>query len=178
MKNYIHCYMRSLGHRKIAFIAGSPGLMISKLRLEAFQCSIRKHGLTVRPEYIRHGNYRADGGDRELRHLMLLSDRPTAVIGINDLTALGALRATRALNISVPDDLSIIGFDGIELDELVSPSLTTMSVSRKLMAQSCHDALEELRLKQVGKGRQIYVPVELIVRQSTGRAPRKTRFRS
>jgi len=171
-------YLRSLGHRKIAFIAGSPGLMISKLRLEAFQYSIRKHGLTVRPEYIRHGNYRADGGDRELRHLMLLSDRPTAVIGINDLTALGALRATRALNISVPEDLSIIGFDGIELDELVFPSLTTMSVSRKLMAQSCHDALEELRLKQVGKGRQIYVPVELIVRQSTGRAPRKTRFRS
>jgi DNA-binding LacI/PurR family transcriptional regulator len=161
-------YLKDLGHRKIAFIGGSPGLMISKLRLDAFQNSIRKHGLTVRPEYVRPGNYRADGGDRELRSLMGLSDRPTAVIGINDLTALGALRAARSLAISVPDDLSIIGFDGIELDELVSPSLTTMSVSRKLIAQSCHAALEELRLQPGATGKQMYVPVELIVRQSTG----------
>jgi LacI family transcriptional regulator len=166
-------YLKDLGHRKIAFIGGSPGLMISKLRLDAFQASLKMHEITVRHEYIRHGNYRADGGDRELRNLMLLADSPTAVIGVNDLTALGALRAARILNISVPSELSIVGFDGIELDDLVSPSLTTMSVSRKLIAQSCHGALEEMRLGRGGSGRQLYVPVELIVRQSTGRPLRK-----
>ncbi|WP_433966399.1 LacI family DNA-binding transcriptional regulator [Tunturiibacter gelidiferens] len=166
-------YLKDLGHRKIAFIGGSPGLMISKLRLDAFQASLKMHGITVRQEYVRYGNYRADGGDRELRNLMLLADRPTAVIGVNDLTALGALRAARTLNISVPNEVSVIGFDGIELDDLVSPSLTTMSVSRKLIAQSCHGALEEMRVGRSGSGRQIYIPVELIVRQSTGRPLRK-----
>lgn len=168
-------YLKDLGHRKIAFIAGSEGLMISKLRLEAFSDSLRKHGLTVRRDHIRHGNYRADAGDRELRKLMMLADKPTAVIGINDLTALGAMRAARALGLSIPEDLSIIGFDGIELDELIYPSLTTMSVSRKLMAQSCHSALAEMKRDKNAQGQQMYIPVELIVRQSTGRVPAKSR---
>jgi DNA-binding LacI/PurR family transcriptional regulator len=163
-------YLKDLGHRRIAFIAGSEGLMISKLRLNAFQASLQKHGIPVRPEYIRHGNYRAEGGDREMRNLMDLCDRPTAVIGINDMTALGALRAARVLHVSVPEQVSVVGFDGIELGDLISPGLTTMSVPRKLIAQSCHRALEELRGGCM-QGRQIYIPVELIVRQSTGRAP-------
>jgi DNA-binding LacI/PurR family transcriptional regulator len=163
-------YLKDLGHRRIAFIAGSEGLMISKLRLNAFQVSLQKHGIPVRPEYIRHGNYRAEGGDREMRNLMDLCDRPTAVIGINDMTALGALRAARALHVSVPEQVSVVGFDGIELGDLVSPGLTTMSVPRKLIAQSCHSALQELCGGCI-QGRQIYIPVELIVRQSTGRAP-------
>jgi DNA-binding LacI/PurR family transcriptional regulator len=163
-------YLKDLGHKRIAFIAGSEGLMISKLRLSAFQASLQKHGIPVRHEYIRQGNYRAEGGDRAMRTLMDLSDRPTAVIGINDMTALGALRAARALHVAVPEQVSVVGFDGIELDDLVFPGLTTMGVPRKLFAQSCHSALEELRSGSK-RGRQIYIPVELVVRQSTGRAP-------
>jgi LacI family transcriptional regulator len=167
-------YLRDLGHSRIAFIGGSPGLMISKIRLEAFQSALQKYGVAVRPEYIRHGNYRVDGGEREMRSLMNLRERPTAVVAINDLSALGALRVARSIGLIVPEDVSVVGFDGIEIGELVYPALTTLSVCRRDMAQSCHHALEELRNSPGSKGKQLYIPVELIVRQSTGRPPKKT----
>lgn len=164
-------YLKELGHRRIAFIAGSEGLFISSLRLDAFRNALQQHSMAIPPEYIRTGNYRVDGGDTEMRALMALRNRPTAVIGINDMTALGALRGARAIGVSVPGEVSVIGFDGIVLDEIVSPSLTTMSVSRKILAQSCYTALAELRASPRQGGKQFKVPVELIRRDSTGRAP-------
>lgn len=166
-------YLSDLGHRRIAFIAGSEGLHISRIRLDAFKSAMQKHGLSIRPEWIRTGNYKVDLGDREMRALMALRERPTAVIAINDMTALGALRAARSLSISIPDEVSLMGFDGIELDEVVYPSLTTMNVSRKLLATSCYSALHDLQGQPCKHGKQLYVPVDLIVRQSTARVPNK-----
>jgi DNA-binding LacI/PurR family transcriptional regulator len=168
-------YLRDMGHRRIAFIGGTEGLIISGIRLDAFAKALKKHQIPVRPEYLRKGNYKVDSGDSEMRCLMALRDPPTAVVSINDMSALGALRATRSLSVNVPEDVSIVGFDGIELDEVVHPTLTTMNVSRKVMAESCHTALETLRRTPGKKGEQLYVPVELIVRQSSGRAPSKRR---
>ncbi len=168
-------YLKEMGHRRIAFIAGSQGLFISDLRLDAFQSAMRQYGLVVRDEYVRTGNYRVDAGDHAMRDLMALDPRPTAVIAINDMTALGALRAASAMSIAVPDEVSIIGFDGIVLDEVVTPALTTMSVCRKELARSCYRALMEMRTFPHQGGKQLRVPVELVVRQSSGRAPTQKR---
>jgi DNA-binding LacI/PurR family transcriptional regulator len=166
-------HLKALGHKRIAFIAGSEGLFISKIRLDAFRSALRKHAIPIREDYIRVGNYRVEAGDREMRALIALRERPTAVIAINDLTALGALRAARNMSLSVPRDLSVVGFDGIQLDEVVTPTLTTISVSRALLAKSCHSGITELStsLKKIGK--QFQVPVELISRESSGIAPSK-----
>lgn len=164
-------YLREMGHKRIAFIAGSKGLFISELRLEAFRSAMRQYGLIVRDEYVRTGDYRVDAGDRAMRELMTMEKRPTAVIAINDMTALGALRAATLMSIAVPGEVSIIGFDGIVLDEVVTPALTTMSVCRKELAQSCHSALMEMRELPHQGGKQVWIPVELVVRQSSGRAP-------
>ena len=171
-------YLKELGHRRIAFIAGSEGLLISSIRLEAFRSALQKHQIPQRKEYIRAGNYRVDGGDREMRALLALRDRPTAVITINDMTALGALRAAREVSVSVPGEVSVIGFDGIELDAVVSPTLTTIRVSRELLAKHCHAALTELKDSQNHEGRQFMVPVDLVLRQSAGPAPRPLKPRS
>lgn len=170
-------HLKKLGHRRIGFIGGSEGLFISQIRLEAFRSALRMHGLVVREELIRTGNYRADAGDREMRWLMSLPERPTSVITINDMTALGALRAARHMGICVPADVSVVGFDGIVLDEVVTPSLTTMSISRETLAQHCHTALSELKQFPHRKGRQFLVPVELVCRESTGPAPVRPRAR-
>lgn len=169
-------YLKEMGHRRIAFIAGSEGLFISDLRLEAFRSAMRQCGMVTRDEYIRIGNYRVDAGDRAMRELMALSSRPTAVVAINDMSALGALRAALALSVAVPKDVSIVGFDGIALDEVVTPALTTMSVCRKELAASCHRALVEMREHPNRGGKQLRVTVELVVRQSSGRvSPEKRR---
>lgn len=162
-------YLKALGHHRIAFIAGQEGIFISSLRLDAFRNAMRQHALVVKNEYIRTGNYRIDAGDREMRSLLSLPERPTAVITINDMTAMGALRAAREMSVSVPEELSVIGFDGIALDEVVYPALSTMSVSRLQLARNCHTALEELKVSPIN-GKQFRVPVELICRQSTGPA--------
>jgi DNA-binding LacI/PurR family transcriptional regulator len=164
-------YLRDLGHRRIAFIGGTEGLLISDIREEAFSRALQAYGIPSRAEYMRKGNYRVDSGDSEMRKLMGLRQPPTAVIGINDMSALGALRAARSMSLSVPEDVSIVGFDGIELDQVVYPSLTTMNVSRKLLAKNCHSALEALRNTNAKHGEQLFVPVELMFRQSSGRAP-------
>lgn len=168
-------YLHDMGHKRIAFIGGSETISISQIRLAAFCAALNKHGITVRQDYLRPGNYRADGGDREMRSLMSLRERPTAVIAINDLSAIGALRACRSLAIRVPEDVSVVGFDGLELDEFLYPALTTMNASRKLLAQACHRAIEELRNIPGSKGQQLHIPVELVVRQSTGRPPQPTK---
>lgn len=168
-------YLKELGHRQIGFISGSEGLYISSIRLEAFRNALRQHSIPVREEYIRTGNYHVDAGDREIRALMALRNRPTAVITINDMTALGALRGARAICVSVPREVSIIGFDGIVLDEVVTPALTTMSVCRALLAKKCHVALTELKSSPHHDGKQFRVPVELVRRESTGPAPSKLR---
>jgi LacI family transcriptional regulator len=170
-------YLKTLGHKRIAFIGGFEGLLISRIRLDAFRKALRRHSIVIREDYLRTGNYRVDAGDREMRVLMALPQRPTAVIAINDLTALGALRGARTISLSVPEDVSVIGFDGIELDAVVYPTLTTMSVSRQLLAKSCHTALIDLGTSPHKEGRQFRIPVELIPRQSTGRAPSSGRKR-
>jgi len=162
-------YLKALGHQRIAFIAGHEGIFISSLRLEAFRNAMRQHAIVVKNEYIRAGNYRVDAGDREMRALLSLPERPTAVITINDMTALGALRAAREMSVSVPQEVSVIGFDGIVLDEVVYPTLSTMSVSRCQLARNCHTALGELKVSPQN-GKQFWVPVELTCRQSTGPA--------
>jgi LacI family transcriptional regulator len=162
-------YLKALGHQRIAFIAGHEGIFISSLRLEAFRNAMRQHASVVKNEYIRAGNYRVDAGDREMRALLSLPERPTAVITINDMTALGALRAAREMSVSVPQEVSVIGFDGIVLDEVVYPTLSTMSVSRCQLARNCHTALGELKVSPQN-GKQFWVPVELTCRQSTGPA--------
>lgn len=166
-------HLKELRHRKIGYIGGSPGLTISDHRVDAFMRAMKRVDLIPNSKFIKVGNYRISGGVAAMTELMMLKDRPTAVLTANDLTAIGGMKAAMKLGISIPNDLSLIGFDDIEMADIVHPSLTTLRLPRHDLATLFVEALEKLKANPHGQGQQYNVKTSLIVRESTGLAPRR-----
>jgi DNA-binding LacI/PurR family transcriptional regulator len=172
-------HLYKLGHRKIGYIGGSAGPTISDHRLHSFLLAMGKVGLAVETRFLRVGNYRVSGGEAAMTELLRLPERPTAIVAANDLTAIGALRAAHQRGLSVPGDVSIIGFDDIELADFVHPSLTTLRLPRHELADTFVSALSALANSPHRNGAQYKVETTLVKRSSTGpvrqrsRSPRK-----
>jgi LacI family transcriptional regulator len=164
-------HLRSLGHTRVGYIGGTKGLATSKVRSESFLNAIRKHGVSTRKSWITEGNYRVAGGVVAMGKILSQPDRPSAVVTVNDLTAIGALRAARERHLRVPEDISITGWDDIEMSDIVSPPLTTLRISLRQYAGMMMEALQATGEDLTQPGRQFTVPTTLIVRQSTGPAP-------
>jgi len=161
-------HLKLLGHRKIGFIGGFVGLATSKLRLDAFLAAMRSHNLTVREEFIRHGDYRIPGGEAAMLDILIRKNRPTAIMTANDMTAIGALRALRDRGCAVPREMSIVGLDDIELSDIVYPPLTTLHTSRTELARLVFASLEHSNKQDPVKGRQYTIQAKLVIRKSTG----------
>ena len=168
-------HLQELGHRRIGFIGGTKGIRTSQTRLEAFQKALQDAGLPYDPKFTRSGDYRVAGGDAAMRSLLKEARRPTAVVTANDLTALGALKALHATGVGVPLQVSVVGFDGILLGDAIHPSLTTISISPRDMAQACVKALEYGKVNVNKRGLLLTVRGSLVVRESTAVAPTRNR---
>jgi LacI family transcriptional regulator len=166
-------HLKDLGHKKVAYIGGSAGLTISKHRVDAFGHAIKRLGLDLHQEYIKVGDYRVTGGTSAMTELLTLKNRPTAVLAANDLTAIGAMRAAIKNNISIPGDISIVGFDDIDMSDIIHPPLTTLRLSRDTLARAFFDALERFKDEPRRQGEQYTVTTTLVVRESTGPAPKR-----
>jgi DNA-binding LacI/PurR family transcriptional regulator len=168
-------HLKTLGHRKIGFIGGFLGLTTSKLRLDAYLSAMRGHGLVIREEFIRHGDYRIPGGEAAMADILIRKNRPTAVLTANDMTAIGALRALRDRGCAVPKEMSIVGLDDIQWSEVVYPPLTTLHTSRTEPARLVFASLEHANKQVPIKGRQYTMQADLVVRKSTGPVVRSTK---
>jgi LacI family transcriptional regulator len=135
--------------------------------------ALKRVDLVPRAEFIKVGNYRITGGMTAMTELLSLRDRPTAVLTANDLTAIGGMRAAMKMGFSIPGDLSVIGFDDIDLSDIIHPPLTTLRLSRHELAQVFFGALEHLKSSPHSKGKQYSVKTSLVVRESTGPAPKR-----
>jgi LacI family transcriptional regulator len=171
-------HLKDLGHTEIGFIGGMIGPTISDHRAHDFIKATKKHGLKANPAFMRAGNYRIPGGETAMTELLQLSLRPTAILTANDLTAIGALRAIHRHGLTVPGDFSVIGFDDIELSDILHPPLTTLRLSRQEFAEIFFDALEAMREQPHANGRQYSIKTSLIVRESTGPVKMPSRRRS
>lgn len=168
-------HLFKLGHRKIGYIGGSAGPTISDHRLHAFLLAMGAVGLPAETQFLRVGDYRISGGGTAMAELLRLPDCPTAIIAANDLTAIGALRVVHQQGLSVPEDISIIGFDDIEMCNFVTPPLTTLRLPRNEMANTFVTALEALASSPQRNGLQYRVETALVTRESTGLAKKKLR---
>ena len=113
-----------LGHRQIGIILGSPNLYTTSQRLNGYLDALHKAGIPSADEYIRYGDYTMDGGYQAVRELLKLECRPTALFVTNFEMTLGTMLALQHSLIRVPEDLSVIGFDRLELFGAVFPDLT------------------------------------------------------
>lgn len=157
-----------LGHRRVGFIGGPLELHSARKRRAAFLKCLGKHGLLPEKNLIQTGNHKVDGGEAAMKRLLQLAKRPTAILTSNDLTAIGALRAIHKAGLHIPDDISVIGFDDIDLSEFTHPALTTIRLSRKELGEKAFDALATIIRRKSLKGRQYNVETHLIIRESTG----------
>jgi LacI family transcriptional regulator len=127
-------YLVDLGHKKIACITGPSELTPSADRVKGYRRALEEAGIPVRPEYIVPGDFHFNGGEAAMKRLLELSDPPTAVFACNDWMAVGALRALRLAGKQTPKDVSIVGFDDIQIASAVNPPLTTIAQPIKQMA--------------------------------------------
>ena len=116
--------LTSLGHRQIGLILGSPNLYTTDQRLTGYLNALTEAGITPSDEYIRYGDYTMDGGYQAAETLLNLKKRPTALFVTNFEMTLGAMLALQHARIEVPKDLSVIGFDKLELFGEIFPNLT------------------------------------------------------
>ena len=141
-------HLIGLGHRDIGFIKGDPGHAAGRLRLEGFRSGMRAHALTVREEWIEQGLFSYASGVECARRLLGNDQRPSAIMASNDDMAAGVIAVAHALNIAVPEQLSVVGFDDAPIAQVVWPPLTTVRQPIGLMADV---AAEILLARVVGK---------------------------
>ncbi|HWR14653.1 MAG TPA: LacI family DNA-binding transcriptional regulator [Terriglobales bacterium] len=169
-------HVSELGHQKIAFISGPLQLKSAGIRWRAMQKCMHDCGLQIPSRFMREANHRVDGGQIAMADLLNQKDPPTAVLASNDLTAIGAMKAIYRKGLRVPDDLSIIGFDDIELCEFMNPPLTTVRLSREEIGRHACGALLKVVEEGEIQGQELSVSTELVLRGST--APLETRKKS
>lgn len=119
-------YVHGKGHRKIAFIHGED-TAVTRFRLASFHKTCEELGISIPDEYIRKGGYhepRVSG--LETRELLELRDRPTCIMYPDDFSFIGGMNEIERQGLSIPDDISVTGYDGIYLSQMLRPRLTTL----------------------------------------------------
>lgn len=163
-------HLLSLGHRRIGCIGGPAGVTSSEQRIEGWRMALAESGSAPAGDTLLwRGGFTSQGG-YEAMHAILRTDLvPSAVFVCNDLMAIGALRAAHETGIHVPDALSIVGFDDIELSAYTSPPLTTVAQPKDRIGALAVDMLLERVSGRRHEPRKVVLQPELLVRASTAR---------
>jgi DNA-binding LacI/PurR family transcriptional regulator len=168
-------HLIALGHKRIAYIGGSPKTAGRLRRFHGFLEAMRSHGLSVPEELIAGPDHesgpgyskQADGYDAMAR-LLSLSHPPTAVFARNDFTAFGAISAARDRGVSIPGDVAIVGFDNVAQAEFTTPSLTTVAQPTwRQGREAARMLLDRLDGGADHGQREVCLDCQLIVRGST-----------
>jgi DNA-binding LacI/PurR family transcriptional regulator len=170
-------HLIELGHRRIAFVSGPAGTSSSDGRWTGYRQALTEAGIPPELGLVVSGTGRTEAGEQAFYTLMALAEPPTAVFCYNDVTAIGLLHAARETGLSVPQDLSLVGFDDIPFASFMYPSLTTIAQPKFEMGeQAMQMALALMATKSVSGAEvsDIVVKGQLIVRGSSGPlAPRR-----
>ena len=169
-------HLVGLGHKRIAFISGPMSLASAHTRYRAFMESSARDHLNADPDLVQEGNHRPDGGYEAMKRILASKNRPTAVLASNDLTAIGALGAIFEHGLRVPQDISIIGFDNIQLSAYTTPPLTTVHVPHGEIAKVAVHALlstKQATGKKLLQGELHHIRATFLQRHSTGPVPKR-----
>lgn len=162
------------GHRRIAYIAGPQDSHSARDRLAAFRAALAARGLDLPGRHLHTGDWWYDSGMAGLRRFWSLPERPTAIACANDSMAIGVLRACVQESISVPGDLSVVGWDDIEAAALQPTALTTIHVNRTALGETaCRILLDEVKAWETSgtlaqTAAEHRLETQLRVRSSTG----------
>jgi LacI family transcriptional regulator len=167
-------HLRALGHTQIAFAGHEPSRTSMRERQETYVAWMREQGLSTPDTYFRTAYHPGDtkGNAERLKQLLRSTDRPTAIFAVTDDLAAEVLDAARGVGLSVPEQLSVVGFDDIPVASLAVPKLTTVRLPLLDMGKQAANLLIEVIEEKSDDTdyRHITTP-ELIIRESTAPAP-------
>jgi DNA-binding LacI/PurR family transcriptional regulator len=159
-------YLISLGHERIAFIGGSPDLMVTKERLAGFKEALKLADLSLPEEYVFYMDFLREGGQRAVEQLMSYESSPTAIVVTDDLMALGVLSTLDEKGYKVPDDVSVISFNNVIFSEIACPPLTSVDVHiYQLGYEAVKSLIEKIEFPQQSS-KSIIIPYKIIKRQT------------
>jgi LacI family transcriptional regulator len=161
-------HLVELGHVRIATITGLSNTKPAIDRLRGYREELLAHGLPYRTTYVRTGDFYSASGDEQTHRLLALRRPPTAIFAASDEMAIGAVSAIHEAGLSVPRDVSVVGFDDIESASLLRPPLTTIRQNKTTLGRVAGEALIRLIEDEHAKPPRIALAVELVERSSTG----------
>lgn len=170
-------HLVSQGHERMAHIAGPARFRSSTIRREAFLSSFERHLPGAPQPAIYEGDFKFAGGQRAAAEILAVKPLPTAVVVANDLMALGAMHEFREAGLSIPEDISIVGFDDITFATLSEPPLTTVCSPRAEIGRKAIEALMATIKHSSAAGEVVEVQTYLVRRGTTAppRSSRKTK---
>jgi LacI family transcriptional regulator len=169
-------HLIALGHRRIGVITGSRGgLLCSRARLDGYRAALEEAGISEDPTLIEHGEFEYRSGVAAARRLLTRADPPTAIFAFSDHIALGAYEAARASGLSIPDQLSVVGFDDLPAARWASPPLTTVRQPLEEMGGLAVRTILNLARRKALDSPRMELSTRLVVRESTAPPTRSHR---
>ncbi|MEK5164645.1 LacI family DNA-binding transcriptional regulator [Paenibacillus sp. FSL R5-0527] len=159
-------HLIGLGHRDIAVVGGYRHMSNTLQRIAGFTKTMERHGIPVRREWMLHEGFSVASGTAFMDRLLSLPQRPTAIFCLNDLVAIGALKAAAKAGLKVPGDISIVGYDDIPFASNSIPELTTVSLRANELGRTAAEILHKMITKDKVAKTTLLKP-ELVVREST-----------
>lgn len=160
-------YLISLNHRRIACVAGFCFEQHSAYkRLAGYEKALQEAGLPVQDDYLILTNYYLQDGYDAFKKLISLPEPPTAIMTYSDLLAMGAIRAAADMGIAIPGDVSIIGFDDIQMTSFMVPRLTTVFQDKKRLGELAFEQIRKRIQNPQLPSEHIMLPAQLIIRDS------------
>ncbi|RBB99273.1 LacI family DNA-binding transcriptional regulator [Pseudomonas sp. MWU13-2625] len=159
-------HLLELGHRDIATIGGPSSTSVAQMRQAGFCRALKEAGITVRPERILESDFTSTGGYNAAA-VLLKSNPPSAIFAGNDMIGIGVLRAAAERNVRVPSELSVIGFDDIQMSRYVYPALTTVGQSILQLGEMAAEVLlRRIATPSLVTDQRIVTP-SIVLREST-----------
>lgn len=164
-------YVYRQGHRKIAYIHGQKGSSVTEERIESFVTTMKKLGRTVPPEYLREAKYlEIEETARQTRKLLEGKNPPTCILYPDDTAVIGGRNVMMELGLRIPEDISVVGYDGIKLSQLLYPKLTTIRQNTELVGREAAKRL----IQRIGENKtalveRVVIEGDLIEGESVGR---------
>lgn len=160
-----------LGHRRIAMVAGRPGITTTTDRVAGYRAALQEAGIAFDPRLVVSGNARAEGARAATHELLALSPRPTAIFVGNNLMTIGTLEAIDAAGLEIPGDIALVGFDDVPWAEAFRPRLTAVAQPTYEVGHTAAELLIS-RIETPGEVQlePVTLPCHLVVRESCGAA--------
>jgi LacI family xylobiose transport system transcriptional regulator len=163
-------HLIDLGHRRIGMVSGPLDILCSRARVDGFRTALERNGIPYDPVLVVEGDFHVDAGREGAERLLALDPRPTAIFAGSDLQAIGVYDAARRIGLTVPEDLSVVGYDDLRQARWAGPPLTTIrqpltemaETAARLLIRLAHDSTLE-------KNQRFDLATRLIVRESTQR---------